>query len=230
VIRSAIYMLAALATIISRSTFATSIRVDFAGSVASITGYDASGAQVSEAEAAAALGGSIGTRFSGYVIYDDAAALSDFSGESLAPGPGQPPFPNVALYLSVVGQSYSTVGNFVTSGGFAIQVSDNEQYLQNANPSVVEFEGTGFFLYATGPSPGAPLHSTSLVGIPWSLENFPNSTVHWSLYDSVSQLHLYPIGSIDYLVPEPAALGMVAFAAYSIQLLGRHFCRRRDTV
>jgi len=208
--RRVIYALAALSAIASQSAFATTVRVDFAGSLSSITGYDASGAQVSEAEAEAALGGSIGSRFSGYVVYDDSAVLSDGYGEALG-SPGQPPHPSWALYYTI-GQSYSTIGNFVTSGGVVTDVYDNETYLQNAYPSEVVFEADGFLLYANGAGPGEPLHSTSLVGIPWSLENFPNTSIRWSLYDSVDHLNLYPVGSIDHLVPEPAAFGLLALA------------------
>jgi hypothetical protein len=69
----------------------------------------------------------------------------------------------------------------------------------------------GVIVRAIGGAPGSPLHSTSLEGIPWSLENFPATNAQWSFTNGLTSVSV--VGNVDYLVPEPARAALVALAA-----------------
>ena len=259
--RRVTYLLTVLLAITSRSAFAIPVRVDFAGTVSGFTTEDTSGQglQISQAQAEAALGGSIqiGSSFSGYVVYDDADVESDGQSESQYL-PTQKPVPNWSLYyfpspyypdgqfhsppLGPNAESHGTVGSFVGQpGGLLMELFDNEIYLQNASPSVVMLEaglggtipGTsaaagGFILRAIGGGPGAPLHSTSLVGIPWSIANFPASTIDFSFHDSVNNFNIDVLGTVTSLVPEPETLAFFALAAFLLLAARQVRCSERS--
>jgi hypothetical protein len=78
------------------------------------------------------------------------------------------------------------------------------------NPLVMD----GIIVRAIGGSPGSPLHSTSLVGIPWSMENFPASTAEWDFTNGLTTVQV--TGAVDYLVPEPEVVGLAALAACAV--------------
>jgi hypothetical protein len=236
---------ATLLAIASQSALGATIRVSFAGSVESISGYNftpgTAPIPISPAEAQAALGGSIqiGTRFSGSVEYDDADVPSDGQSEGGA-NPNwslfyfpSPYYPDGSLHSPPIGPDAAVqgeIGQFVGGGpqqsGLIMEVFDNELYLANAAPSEVMFEGgfshapttpndplvmDGVIVRAIGGAPGSPLHSTSLEGIPWSLENFPATNAQWSFTNGLTSVSV--VGNVDYLVPEPARAALVALAA-----------------
>jgi hypothetical protein len=203
--RAAIFVLAGVLAISNEAAFGAPVRVDFAGSVDTITNAPADSSI------------QIGTRFSGWVVYDDADYPSDAQGESVMPP--LPPYPNWGLYYfpspyypdgqrhdPPIGPDATThleIGNSVYDASrLTMEVYDNEIYLDGAHPSLVMVEALGFILRANGDGPGAPLHSTSLVGIPWSLENFPDTRVNFA----------FGTGTVDYLVPEPAGLSLLGLA------------------
>jgi len=227
-------------TISTQTAFAASIRAGFAGSVDHITGGvrndPNSGAEtpLSPEDAEAALGGSIhqGTRFSGFVIYDDADTPNDGNPETSGP-PGFPAYPAWGLYYFDGAQSLvnAEIGSFggENPGALIMETFDNELYLDGADPSKVMIEagiagppptGTGpvtlagFVLVAVGAAPGEPLHS-GLVGIPWSIQNFPDSTITWLFTNGITNVRV--AGSIDTL-PEPAALALLALSACAMIL------------
>ena len=82
-------------------------------------------------------------------------------------------------------------------------------------------EANGFILTAAGAAPGAPLHSTSLVGIPWSIENFPGSHIDFAFVDSVNHFNIDVLGTVTSLVPEPTVLDMIALAAFMLRTMRR---------
>jgi len=53
-----------------------------------------------------------------------------------------------------------------------------------------------------------------LVGVPWSIGNFPSTSAQWTFGDGVTSVQV--TGAVDYLVPEPSVAAMVAFAAFAL--------------
>ena len=229
--RAATFALVTLFALSSQTARAALVRVDFSGSVDTIEGQlYPPGTPIPTAEAEALLGGSIhvGTRFSGFFLYDDSTVASDGYPE----GGGVPPFAAWALYfpgpgLGPTAGSHGEIGSYVGDGPGAgsIDVNDNELLLVGADPSrlfvtsafVAGSSPAGgiplldFWVYAAGAGPGSPLHGTSLVGIPWDLESFPSTSVVWHFRDGDTYVSV--TGTVDHLVPEAPAFGLLALAA-----------------
>lgn len=238
--RSATYALVALLAIPSQSALGASVRVDFAGSVQSISGRvrddpnSAHEAPISSLDAETALGGSIhvGTPFSAYFVYDDSDTPSDGYPEGPTLDPNYPPTQSWALYF-LPAAAHGEIGGFLAdspTSGAAADVYDNELYLDGALPSYVDMAvGVAapssdsstlvlrqIWLQATGGSPGSPVHGTSLAGVPWDLENFPLTSAHWKFTDGITTVDV--IGAVDQLssVPEPMGASLFALAACAL--------------
>ncbi|HKC51092.1 MAG TPA: hypothetical protein VKF60_09895, partial [Myxococcota bacterium] len=183
--RAAIYAVATVLAVTSQSAFGVTVRVNFAGSVESISGVYGPqsqygvGTPLSLAESETALGGSIqiGTRFSGYAEYDDANVRSDGQGEfdvggTVYPNWGlyyfpSPYYPDGTLHRPPIGPDAAIqgeIGEFVGGGtpqnsGLVMEVFDNELLLQNAAPSVILLEG-GFANSAIDPNGPLVMYQT----------------------------------------------------------------------
>ena len=241
---------------------AAPVRVDFAGSVQGISGQHRddpnSGVStpISPAEAEAALGGSIhvGTRFSGWLMYDDSALPHDGNAEG---GPFPYPLPAWNQYwfpspyfpgpgIGWPAAVHGEIGSFIAEGSvdtgaaFIAEVWDNELDLDGASPSRIYLGANvldgpqvgggpivlwGIELDAFGAGPGAPLHGTSLVSLPWDLESFPSTSAGWLFSDGLTSVRV--TGTVDQLssVPEPACACLVALAACAMWVARRELSK-----
>lgn len=195
----------------------------------------------------AALGGSlqIGGRFTGYFVLDDATEPA-----YVVPETSDPLRPEAAVYVFAWPASvfHTEVGSFVTetsfenpdypTGGFSIEVQDNELYTAGAYGSLLRAHA---FVGEPGPHPGAslvptqvqfdlvgggpglPLHSTSLATFPWDRTSFPTGWMRWSFHDGEGT-EVGVTGSLDQLsaspVPEAGVASLIAVGAVGFCALG----------
>ncbi len=232
-----VWLVAAIAFgVAPASSRGATVRVSFAGHVSGFR-------ETSDvSDPAAAIGGSIqvGTPFSGYFSFDDAAPPN-----RLSPGDPNEGFPTEADYrFRATDWAYHTeVGAFVTDvspdipfppglgpplpGGYNIGLNDWE--LSQFRPDEVivgaqvgELPAPGgpivgpvyVYLGLTGGALDEPLHSPSLSSVPWSLSAFsdPNPQVVWRFLGGGGRI-VEVLGALDSLaVPEPSPDVSIALA------------------
>ena len=224
----------ALLALSTAPAFAAPVRVEFSGVVEAIDGRLEAwpNGAVSPDDAEALLGGSIrvGTRFSGFFLYDDAALTSDSDRETeIVGGPATREWslyflPNDDLH-NQAGQMHGEIGDYAGTGDWlTFDVWDNEDFLEGAAPSEVFVTGgvdppavgdvvlQQIWIYVCGAAPGAPLHGASLSdSIPWTLAGFPQASASWLFSDGTTQVRV--TGALDRPVPEPSGASLMALGA-----------------
>ena len=176
--RAVAHAAAVLLAVASPQASAAPVRVDFAGSIDEISGYylepGVEYRELSVEAAEALLGGSVhvGTAFSGYIVYDDSTLPSDGNLEPDDRPAGSRVPPAWALYFFYPpgpAAAHGQIGDFSddSQGSAAMEIWDNERYLDGADPSSLYLAG-GFagpvsggemaldqvILWASGASPG----------------------------------------------------------------------------
>ena len=241
-------ILAAVLTALASASTAAPVRVEFSGTGSRITGSS----DIEDPEAA--IGGSIhvGTRFTGYFTFDDAAVPQSFYPEVPYATPEysvyQLPWPSWAFHTEI--GDFATDANspdpsdtYKPLGGYTLGVDDFEataspqfesdvQVLARVDnlPSATDPRSLVLWTVSVallGGAPGEPVHSTSLAGIPWNLTAFPTTFAFWSFEGHGSQVDIE--GSLDHLAataPEPggALLAVVAL----LGLVRRGYRRARS--
>ena len=215
----------ALANLVACTAAAAPVQVVFSGTVSAIT-HDPLLAYSLDPSVM------VGTRLSGSWTYDDAAPRVDFSPEHVDSEGG--PAPEFSQYdLTAAGTPSFQVGSYSIGGAptsFLLDVSDYEQFPGGSSLQVswqtpvsgmapLSFIGGQFVLSSTGTGDGGPLHGTALPGLPFSLTDFPQTSVDLFFVDSHGYaINLY--GALDALavVPEPSRLVLCVLAAAALAL------------
>jgi hypothetical protein len=219
--------------LVGHSAWATPLRLDFSGHVDGYTAID-----VYEPEAV--LGGSIhvGTLFSGYVTFDDAATpttLSDCCDPYWRYSFASPPWVLHAELGGYLADPYPAPGSTTaTIDAVVSKATQSNSHVQIgaytvpvATPGGFSLSNFGIALYRAFDAP--PLASQALSDVPWDLADYADALAVWD-FEGPENLRVIVSGTLDSLtlsvVPEPESGVLVALGA--LGLIWRSYRRARS--